>query len=165
MCHSLKSSKFQFQAVSRRLWLNVSCFRRKSKKFFNIHTYVTCGCSSQKSRFCQLTSDAYSLPISRTKCSTGEMIINSSGVYIPSGYHSGPWSYQGTAPPHPRRAAAVVPVPSHRHQAARAAWQRSTVESVMGLREMASWNIFGSQVDQGGRPITTVYWTWTTKRI
>ena len=106
--------------------------------------------------------------ISRTKCFTlGDdhqpiRGLNAQNTTL------GPEPYQGPAPPRPRHAAAVVPAKkSHRHQAARAAWPRNTAESVMGLREMAAWNIFTSEVDQGGwkygRNITTVYWNSKSK--
>ena len=125
MCHGLKSSKFQFQAVCRLLRLNVSCSRPKSKR---VTQYVACGIFCGKSPgFANQPWWCYSYK--------GSIC---------------PWTYQGPAPTRPRHAAAVVPAPSHRHQAARAAWPRNTAESVMGLREMAAWHIFTPQVDQGG---------------
>ena len=121
----------------------------------------------QKSRFCQSTMVMLQLqrqPFSRTKCSTlGDDHQPIRGLYAQN-TTLGPEPYQGPAPPRPRHAAAVVPAPSHRHQAARAAWPRNTAESVMGLREMAAWHIFTPQVDRvDGRNITTVYWNLKNK--
>jgi len=59
--------------------------------------------------------------ISPTKCSTlGDDHQPIRGLYAQD-TTLGPEPYQGPAPPRPRHAAAVVPAPSHRHQAARAA--------------------------------------------